>query len=181
MSSSLFLHADDLMVQYARYHRDRRNIATHMIGVPMIVFGVGVLLARGQVSPGEHGLSLAWLAWGLATLWYLSRGHLLLGVAVSVANGMLFGLAHLASAGTVAQWLSWGLGFFSVGWIIQFIGHYYEGKKPAFADDLVGLLVGPMFVAAEVLFSLGLARGLQHEIERRVGPTVLRDLAHPIG
>ena len=60
MSSSLFLPADDLMVQYARYHRDRRNIATHMIGVPMIVFGVGVLLARGQVPPGEHGLSLAW-------------------------------------------------------------------------------------------------------------------------
>jgi len=181
MSSSLFLPADELIVQYARYHRDRRNIATHMIGVPMIVFGVGVLLARGQVSPGEHGLSLAWLAWGLATLWYLSRGHLLLGLAVSVANGLLFGLAHLASVGTVAHWLSWGLGFFVVGWIIQFIGHYYEGKKPAFADDLVGPTSRPMFVAAEVLFSLGLARGLQHEIERRVGPTVLRDLAHPVG
>jgi uncharacterized membrane protein YGL010W len=181
MASSLFLNADDLMVQYARYHRDRRNIATHMIGVPMIVFGVGVLLARGQLPPGAAGLSLAWLAWGAATLWYLSRGHLLLGLAVSVANGLLFGLAHLASVGTVAHWLSWGLGFFVVGWIIQFIGHYYEGKKPAFADDLVGLLVGPMFVTAELLFTLGLARPLQHEVERRAGPTVLRDLAHPVG
>jgi uncharacterized membrane protein YGL010W len=130
---------------------------------------------------GSGSLSLAWLVWTLATLWYLSRGHLLLGLAVSSANALLFGLAHLASAGTVAHWLSWGLGFFVVGWIIQFIGHYYEGKKPAFADDLVGLLVGPMFVTAELLFTLGLARPLQQEVERRAGPTVLRDLAHPVG
>jgi uncharacterized membrane protein YGL010W len=147
----------------------------------MIVFGVGVLLARAHVGPGDPGLSLAWLAWGLATLRYLSRGYLLLGLAVSALNGLLFALAHLASAGSVALWLAWGLGFFVVGWIVQFIGHYYEGKKPAFADDLVGLLVGPMFVTAEALFALGMARPLLHEVERRAGPTVLRDLAHPVG
>ncbi len=181
MASSLLLPADELMVQYARYHRDQRNIATHMVGVPMIVFGLGVLLSRGQLTSGDAGLSLAWLAWGLATLWYLSRGHLLLGMAVSLANGLLFALAHLAAAGTLSHRLSWGLGFFVGGWIFQFIGHYYEGKKPAFADDLVGLLVGPMFITAELLFALGLARPLQREIERRAGPTVLRDLAHPLG
>lgn len=180
MASSLCLPANDLMVQYARYHRDPRNIATHMVGVPMIVFGVGVLLARALIGPGDPGLSLAWLAWAAATLWYLSRGHLLLGLAVSLVNALLFALAHLASAGSIAHWLSWGLGFFVAGWIIQFVGHYYEGRKPAFADDLVGLLVGPMFVTAEALFALGLARPLLREIERRAGPAVLRDLAHPV-
>jgi uncharacterized membrane protein YGL010W len=167
-------------VQYARFHRDQRNIATHMVGVPMIVFGVGVLLARAHVGPGDPGLTLAWWAWGLATLWYMSRGHLLLGAAVSLANGVLIGFAHLVSSGTLANWLSWGLGFFVVGWIVQFIGHYYEGKKPAFVDDLVGLLVGPMFVTAEILFAIGFARPLLADIERRAGPTVLRDLAHPV-
>ena len=181
MARSLTLPADELLVQYARYHRDQRNIATHMVGVPMIVFGLGVLLARGQWQLGAGSLSLAWVAWTLATLWYLSRGHLLLGVAVSAANGLLIALAHLPAAGTAAQWLSWGVGCFVIGWIIQFIGHYYEGKKPAFADDMVGLLVGPMFVTAEILFSLGLARPLQAEVARRAGPTMLRDLAHPVG
>ena len=38
--------ATDLLTQYAAYHRDRRNIASHFVGVPMIVFAVGVLLAR---------------------------------------------------------------------------------------------------------------------------------------
>ena len=64
-----------------------------------------------------------------------------------------------------------------VGWVIQFIGHCYEGRKPAFVDDLVGLLVGPMFVTAEALFALGWGKPLLAEIERRAGPTVLRDLA----
>jgi uncharacterized membrane protein YGL010W len=181
MMRSLFQPADELMVQYARYHRDRRNIATHMVGVPVIVFGVGVILARAAVGPGDPGLSLAWWAWGVATLWYVSRGHLLLGLSVSLVNGLLFALAHLASQGSVSQWLSWGLGFFAMGWIIQFVGHYYEGKKPAFVDDLSGLLVGPMFVTAELLFTLGLAQPLLRKIEQRAGPTVLRDLAHPVG
>ena len=180
MPSSLFLPANELMVQYARYHRDRRNIATHMVGVPMIVFGIGVLMARAHLGPGDPGLTLAWLVWGLATVWYMSRGHLLLGLAVSLANAVLIALAHLVSGGSTSQWLGWGLGFFVVGWIIQFVGHYYEGKKPAFADDLVGLLIGPMFVTAEALFATGMAQPLRHEVERRAGPTVLRDLAHPV-
>jgi uncharacterized membrane protein YGL010W len=31
---------------YAAYHRDRRNIATHLVGVPVIVFAVVVLMSR---------------------------------------------------------------------------------------------------------------------------------------
>ena len=52
--ASPFRPAIDLLKQYAEYHRDRRNIATHLIGVPMIVFGVGVLLARPVLAGGRH-------------------------------------------------------------------------------------------------------------------------------
>ncbi len=31
---------------------------------------------------------------------------------------------------------------FAVGWGFQFVGHYYEGKKPSFVDDKRNLLVG---------------------------------------
>ena len=70
-------------------------------------------------------------------------------------------------------------GLFVVGWVIQFIGHYYEGRKPAFADDNVGLLVGPMFVVMEMLAPTGLFKDLMAAIERHAGPTTIRDLAHP--
>jgi len=167
----------DLLSQYAAYHRDRRNIATHFVGVPLIVFAVGVLLARPVLGIGGVAVTPAWIAFAVASVWYLTRGNLVLGLAVSVAVAMLMVLAHGAALASVAVWLAWGIGFFAVGWVIQFIGHWYEGRKPAFVDDLIGLLVGPMFVVAEAMFMLGWNKPLQREIEDRVGPTVLHDLA----
>jgi uncharacterized membrane protein YGL010W len=35
------------------------------------------------------------------------------------------------------------LGFFVGGWILQFVGHAFEGKAPAFFSDPRFLLVGP--------------------------------------
>jgi uncharacterized membrane protein YGL010W len=31
---------------------------------------------------------------------------------------------------------------FTTGWTFQFVGHYFEGKKPSFVDDRRYLLVG---------------------------------------
>ncbi len=173
-----FRSALDLLSQYAQYHRDRRNIQTHFIGVPMIVFGVGVLLAQPTFALGGLVLSPAWLVFALVAAWMLTRGHLGIGVASTAVVGILILLAHRVPTTSIAIWLAWGVGSFVVGWVIQFVGHYYEGKKPAFADDLVGLLVGPMFVTLELAALLGLFKSLLAQIEDRVGPTHLRDLAH---
>lgn len=177
--ASPFRNATTLLQQYAEYHRDRRNILTHFVGVPMIVFAVGVLLSKPAFAVGGLALTPAWVAFALAAAWYLTRGHLGIGLATTLALGGLMLAAHGVGDGSVSSWLAWGLGCFVVGWMIQFLGHYYEGRKPAFADDLVGLLVGPMFVVLELLAPLGLFRGLMADVERHAGPTFLRDLAHP--
>ena len=177
--ASLFRPALDLMAQYAAYHRDRRNIATHFVGIPLIVFAVSVLFARVEFSVGDTPMNAAIVVWAVTALWYLTRGNLVLGAATAIVNGVLTALAMTASQGSMAGWLVIGVGSFVVGWVLQFIGHYYEGRKPAFVDDLVGLLVGPAFVTAEALFSLGWGRTLREEIERRAGPTHVRDLAWP--
>jgi uncharacterized membrane protein YGL010W len=174
-----FRPAFDLLAQYAEYHRDRRNIVTHFVGIPMIVFAVGVLLARPSVSVGGFELTAAWVAFALSAAWYLTRGELALGAATTLGVGLMITLAHPLAGGSTASWLGWGVGSFVLGWIIQFVGHYYEGRKPAFADDIVGLLVGPMFVVLELLALAGYFKPLVARIEGRVGPTVLRDLAHP--
>jgi uncharacterized membrane protein YGL010W len=176
--SSLGQSASDLMVQYARYHRDRRNIATHFVGIPLIVFGVSALLARPEFQVQGFALAPIMLVWAISTAWYLTRGNLLLGALTALVNGLLMLAALRLSQGPGLAWLAWGAGAFLVGWVLQFIGHYYEGRKPAFVDDLVGLLVGPMFVVGELLFAIGLAKPLASHIEKVVGPTYLRNL-HP--
>ena len=171
--------ATDLMAQYAAYHRDRRNIATHFVGIPLIVFAVGALLARPSFDVGSWALTPAAIVWGLSSLWYLTRGNLALGLATSLANLLLIAAALPLGQLDTLPWLAWSLGTFVIGWVAQFIGHYYEGRKPAFVDDLRGLLIGPMFVVGEALFALGWGKGLLAEIEARVGPTHLRDLHAP--
>lgn len=169
-------NATDLLVQYATYHRDRRNIVSHFIGIPMIVCAIGALLSR-PVLGDVAGIALtpALIGAVVVTLWYLSR-HVVLGLATAIVFDGLFVLgAHLAATG-LTDYLIWGPGLFVVGWVIQFIGHYFEGRKPAFVDDLIGLLVGPMFVVAEWLFAAGWNKPLLAEVERRAGPTMLRDL-----
>jgi uncharacterized membrane protein YGL010W len=173
------LPAAELLVRYARAHRDLRNLALHRIGVPMLAFGTAVLLARAQLGIGGHTLSLAWAAWGLAAAWFLGRGHLGLGVTAGLGSAMLVALAQLAAAGGTARWLGIGLTSLLLGALMLRAGHYYEGRRTARAGDLAGLLGPPLFVAAELLFACGRARALAAEIERRAGPAVLRDLAHP--
>jgi len=172
--------APDLLAQYAESHRDQRNISTHFVSVPLIVLGVGILLARARFDLGGREFSAAWLAYGACALWYLSRrGAFSLNLAVTAALGLLTAVAHPISQGSVPGWLACGVGSFLVGWAVQFLGHYYEGKAPSCAEDGTALLVGPMFVTAEALFALGWNKPLMAEIERRAGPTYLRDLAHP--
>ncbi|MFX7973054.1 Mpo1-like protein, partial [Acinetobacter baumannii] len=57
--ASLFRPALDLMAQYAAYHRDRRNIATHFIGIPLIVFAISALLARVEFTLAAQPMNLA--------------------------------------------------------------------------------------------------------------------------
>jgi len=38
-----------------------------------------------------------------------------------------------------------GITLFVVGWILQFVGHAFEGKMPSFFSDPKYLLIGPMW------------------------------------
>ena len=163
----------DHLGQYAEYHRDRRNIFSHFIGIPMIVVAVAVLLSR----PGWEIAGL-WASPALLTAIAAGQFYLRLDLRFGILMGALLALslwagAALAQLSTLA-WLGGGLGLFVVGWIIQFIGHYYEGRKPAFVDDLMGLVVGPLFVVAELSFLLGLRPEVQDAVEKRAGPTCIR-------
>ncbi|WP_130872176.1 DUF962 domain-containing protein [Pseudomonas bubulae] len=154
----------DHLSQYAAYHRDPHNIATHFVGIPLIVIAVATLLSR----PQWMGISPAVLVMLASAVFYL-RLELRLGLLMTLLLALTVWLGHaLAGLGTAA-WLGWGIGLFVVGWVFQFVGHYYEGRKPAFIDDVTGLIVGPLFVVVELGFLLGWREDLRREIELRAG------------
>uniref|UniRef100_UPI00194E9B49 Mpo1-like protein n=1 Tax=Pseudomonas ogarae (strain DSM 112162 / CECT 30235 / F113) TaxID=1114970 RepID=UPI00194E9B49 len=68
----------DHLSQYAAYHRDPRNIASHFIGIPLIVVAVAVLLSRPEWSLGGLWLSPAVLL-ALASAWFYLRLELKFG------------------------------------------------------------------------------------------------------
>jgi len=52
----------------------------------------------------------------------------------------------------------WGLAFFVVGWVFQFIGHAIEGNQPAFFRNPIYLLVGPWWLVRRVAEVAGLRK-----------------------
>lgn len=156
----------DHLAQYAAYHRDRRNIATHLVGIPMIVIALMILLSRPSFLVADWTLSPALVIAVIATLFYLK-----LDVALGAVMGLLLAgcllIGQQVAVLSTTEWLLWGIGLFVIGWVFQFIGHYFEGRKPAFVDDIMGLAIGPLFVVAEVVFMLGLKKPLHQAIEAR--------------
>jgi uncharacterized membrane protein YGL010W len=158
----------DQLAQYATYHRHPRNIASHFIGIPLIMLALSVLLSRPALHAGVVLLTPALVGTAAALVFYfmLDIGF---GIIMAVLMGLGLWFGAWCAAQPAAVWLSIGIGGFVLGWILQFIGHYYEGRKPAFVDDVIGLLIGPLFVVAEAMFLLGMRRDLQAEIEARAG------------
>ena len=158
---------------YAAYHRDPRNIATHFIGIPMIIVAIAILLSRPHVELAGVSLSPVLLLIAFSSIYYL-RLSLSLGLIMTGLLGGGWLIGRMLAAETTIVWLSSGIGLFVIGWVFQFIGHYYEGKKPAFVDDISGFIIGPLFVVAEFLFMLGFFKKLQGEIERIAGPVAVQ-------
>ena len=154
----------DHLSQYAAYHRDPHNIATHFVGIPLIVIAVATLLSRPQWA----GVSPAMLVMVASAIFYL-RLELRLGLLMTVLLALSVWLGRTLAGLSTAAWLAWGMGLFVVGWVFQFVGHYYEGRKPAFIDDVTGLIVGPLFVVVELGFLLGWREDLRREMALRAG------------
>jgi uncharacterized membrane protein YGL010W len=156
----------DRLSSYAEYHRDKRNIATHFVGIPMILVGTQASLARIGIGP----LNAAVGATAVATRYYRA-----LDPSYGAAMGAVLGATCAIGTGIAALpfplFVGAAASLFVGGWALQFLGHYFEGRKPAFLDDMRGLLDGPLFLVAEAAFALGLSPALRAEVERRAGPT----------
>jgi uncharacterized membrane protein YGL010W len=149
------------MSGYAAYHRNPWNRLTHFIGVPAIVFAILIPMA-GVPLGGDATLAHAFA--GVVLLYYF-----VLDVPIALATAVVVGAllrAALAAAGTgTAEGWTWFAAFFVGGWMFQLLGHVFEGRRPALADNVWQIFVAPIFLVAEVLFALGFKRELRERME----------------
>lgn len=141
--------------EYAVSHRNPANQLIHFICVPAIVFStLGLLwlipLGRWLGLPPETALWVngATVLGALSGIFYLRMSvasflAMTVWFAVSIA-----GIYAIQRAGLPLFWISAGL--WVLAWVVQVWGHKIEGAKPSFADDMVFLLIGPLFVMHEL-------------------------------
>ena len=155
---------DEQMSIYAAYHRDRRNKATHFVGVPAIVFAILIPMSWVEIGAGvtlAHVFVVAVLAY-----YILLDAQLALATMVAVA-ALLYAAESVAATGISSGWIWFGI-FFVGGWIFQLVGHVFEGRKPALLDNLFQIFVAPIFLVAELFFAFGLKRDVLEKIEARL-------------
>jgi uncharacterized membrane protein YGL010W len=138
---------DRYFADYSSYHRDPRNELTHAIGIPMIVLSVVMLSANLSIG----SVDVAWLLIVATSAFYVSLNVPLgLAMAAILVGFHLLGVSVLGAGPLVA------VALFVVGWALQFLGHYYEGKRPAFLRNGVHLLVGPLWILDRCLGRMGI-------------------------
>ena len=139
---------DRYLAAYNEHHEKSLNQAIHYVAIPMICWSIFAGLAALPFPAGwEFWPGLGWATVGaiVASLYYFTFSKMVgLGAAVSLAIYLLI-IAIVDHAFETPLWLV-ALSVFALAWVLQFIGHKIEGKKPKFFDDLRYLLIGPIWV-----------------------------------
>lgn len=151
---------------YAAYHQDARNKATHFLGVPAIMLSLFIPLTWPQMELGGVSITGS-LVLAAAVLGYYVFLDKALALASALVTTALVVLGQwIASLGAATAWLSFAV-LFAGGWALQLLGHVFEGRKPALADNLFQIFIAPIFLCAELFFALGYKPRLRAAVQER--------------
>ncbi|MCB5228139.1 DUF962 domain-containing protein [Alishewanella sp. 16-MA] len=145
--------ATEWFSEYAVSHQNSVNKAIHWVAVPLIYASVLGLL--WQIPMPFSGLAEQGINWALllvmpALLFYFLLAFSLgLGMTIFTA-AVVTALRALEQQSLFAIWQI-AAAVFVLMWILQFIGHKIEGKKPSFFQDLAFLLIGPAWLLGFIL------------------------------
>lgn len=136
---------DRWFTEYADAHRHPMNRLTHKVAIPVIVFHILAMLDWLPLTDiGGMRVSAGHVGWMVAAAFWTA--HLpLSGALLSLATLPMLWLAPLTPRGVVAS-------LALVGWVVQLAGHrVWEKNQPAFLNNLLQALVGPLFFVAVLI------------------------------
>lgn len=142
--------------EYSQSHLNPVNKTLHWICIPAIVFSIWCgLLAIPVGSTWANPASIVAVlvvAYYLRLSWQLAIGGALVFAAIYAG-------AHALQMLAGAYLIPVAIGTFVLAWIGQFVGHHIEGAKPSFFKDLQFLLIGPLWLLADLYRRIGLPLG----------------------
>jgi uncharacterized membrane protein YGL010W len=157
---------EEQMSFYAAYHQDARNKATHFVGVPAIMLSLFIPLAWLKIQVGGLYLTAAIVLAAVVLIYYVFLDPMIaLATAIFTAGLVLIG-TWIAAQGMAVGWSAFAV-LFVGGWVLQLVGHVFEGRKPALADNLFQIFIAPIFLCAEVAFALGYKPQLHFAVQER--------------
>lgn len=168
-----------LVAGYASYHQDFRNKLTHFVGIPVLMVATIYILSVPSFRFGGEvaglSVSLALVSYAFSILvWFAFDPPFALILAVVFAPFLWLCIDwtdHAAGLNPIFGMpanLAVFLLLFIVGWGLQLLGHYFEGKRPAFVDNLLQGFMGPTFLVYEVAVKLGLRKELSEKVESEI-------------
>lgn len=131
---------DQLFLQYETCHRHPTNVRLHKIAVPVILFCLLGFLWCIHIARINMGMLAA-----VGYLIYAMRLHVTLAMGLGLELLAMGGGVMLLQQAAGHYFLPVMLLLFVAAWGLQFVGHHIEGRKPAFFQDLLFLLVGPLW------------------------------------
>ena len=149
---------DQFLTEYGVSHQNPTNKLIHWFCVPLIVLSVIGLLGSlpvpefiTNISPRLNFGSIALIV-GIIYYAFLSLplaiGMILFSIAIVYVLHLMLGI-------DIALWKQC-LAIFVAAWIVQFIGHEIEGKKPSFFKDVQFLMIGPLWLLSFIYKKIGI-------------------------
>jgi len=141
---------------YGASHRNPINKAIHRVFVPVIAVATLGLFHPVPMSAVADAMPPLSLLLAAAAVGYYLRLSLRLGVVMAVLATAAIAVIDLLYVALANAFVPLLIAMLAIAWIAQFVGHWFEGAKPSFAEDAQFLLIGPLWLLADTLSRLGM-------------------------
>lgn len=135
---------DQLIAHYGSSHTNPTNELLHFAAIPLIMLSL-----CGLIFALHPWVAYAFIA---ASMVYYARLSWVFFLSMLACSALILALVQAMGSNV----LTISVAIFVGAWIIQFIGHKIEGKKPSFLEDIQYLWVGPLFVLSKLFGKVGI-------------------------
>ena len=148
---------DEQLAEYGAHHTKKGTIISHLIGIPAVILGLLILFTWFRIDIfNSYTFAFSWLIVLATLVYYFVLDKRMCGImAIIFIPITLITTWWTGATPTTASIIAFVI-LYVGGWIVQFIGHGIEKKRPAFLKSAVQLLIAPIFIVIEISNLVGL-------------------------